>query len=129
MDNEIPSRGFAKLDSGIIYSTLWTQSHDTLRVWIALLAICDAEGRVRSSVPALAHICYIAVERMNEILTEFQGADPYSRIKEHEGRKIKAVEGGWVILNYRRYRNLMQRKALSHAERQKRYREQHRKER
>jgi hypothetical protein len=125
LEKELPSRGFTKLDSGIIYSTLWTQSHDTLRVWIALLALCDAQGRVRSSIPALSHLCFITVERMNEILTEFQSPDLYSRIKDHKGRKIKAVEGGWVILNYLRYRNLMQRKALSHAERQKRYREKH----
>jgi hypothetical protein len=123
----IPSRGFAKLDAGIIYSTLWMESHDVVRVWIALLAMADATGLVRSSVPALAHINLVSVDRMREILAIFKAPDPDSRIKAHEGRKIREIEGGWIILNYTRYRNLMQRKPGTHAERQARWRQRHKK--
>ena len=123
-NQELSSRGFTKLDSGIVFSSVWRPKHDIVRVWIALLALCDARGVVRSSVPALAHLCFIEVERLEEILNIFRGPDPYSRIKEHDGRKIKDIEGGWLVLNYPRYRNtLMQRKPFSHAERQSRYRE------
>jgi hypothetical protein len=123
-EQELSSRGFTKLDSGIVFSSVWGPEHDTVRVWIALLALCDARGAVRSSVPALARLCFIEVPRLTEILNEFQSPDPYSRIKEHGGRKIKEIDGGWTILNYGKYRkNMLQRKPLSHAERQKRYRE------
>jgi len=117
------SRGFTKLDSGIIYSTLWCQSDSVLRVWIALLAMCDAQGMVRASIPGLAHICAKSIDEVTGILKDFESPDPHSRIKTHEGRKIKTIEGGWLILNYPWYRNLAQRKPLSHAERQKRYRD------
>jgi hypothetical protein len=121
---ELSSRGFTKLDSGIIYSTLWWQSDSFLRVWIALLALADATGMVRASIPGLAQICLKTVDEVTEILRVFESPDPYSRIKAHEGRKIKTVEGGWIVLNYSLYRHgLRQRQPLSGAERQQRYRD------
>ena len=120
---KIPSRGWAKLDAGIIFSTLWMQADDVLRAWIALLSMADAKGRVRASVPGLAHVCLSGVERMREILEIFKAPDPDSRIKADEGRKIREIEGGWLIINYTKYRNeLMQRKPSSGAERQARWR-------
>ena len=101
-NQELSSRGFTKLDSGIVFSSVWRPEHDIVRVWIALLALCDARGVVRSSVPALAHLCFIEVKQLEEILNIFRNPDPYSRIREHEGRKIKDIEGGWLVLNYPR---------------------------
>lgn len=120
---DIPSRGFAKLDSGIVDSTLWMKPHDALRVWIALLAKSDSYGIVRIAAPALAHQCFLTPERLAEIMADFCSPDPDSRTPEHDGRRLQAIEGGWMILNYLRYRDMMQRKAASHAERQAKYRE------
>lgn len=123
-DNEqMPSRGFAKLDSGIVDSTLWMKPHDALRVWIALLAKSDSYGVVRIAAPALAHQCFLKPERLAQIMSEFCSPDPDSRTPDHDGRRLQAIEGGWLILNYLRYRDMMQRKAASHAERQAKYRE------
>jgi hypothetical protein len=121
----IPSRGYVKLDSAILYSSLWVEQHDVVRVWIAMLAMADASGLVRSSVPALAHLCFVTVERMREILEIFKAPDRDSRIQEYDGCKIREVEGGWVILNYLRYRDLCQRKYECNAEKQKAYRDRH----
>jgi len=96
---------FAKLDSRIVDSTVWMQPHDALRVWIAMLAKADATGYVRASVPAMAHLCLIPLERLEEILSAFTSPDPYSRTPTDEGRRLRAVEGGWVIVNYPAYRN------------------------
>lgn len=123
MRDHLPSRGFAKLDSGIVDSTLWMKDHDVLRVWVALLAKCDSYGIVRASVPAMAHLCRVTVERFEQIVRELTAPDPYSRTPDHGGRRLEAVEGGWVLLNYVAYRELGQRKAGSHAERQARYRQ------
>ena len=120
---DMPSRGFAKLDSGIVDSTLWMKDHDVLRVWIALLAKCDAYGIVRASAPAMAHLCMVTLERYNTIIGELCGPDPYSRSSSDDGRRLSVIEGGWCITNYLKYRDLMQRKAMSHAERQAKYRQ------
>ncbi len=122
MDN-LPSRGFTKLDSGIVDSTLWMKENDVLRVWIALLAKCDAYGLVRAAVPSMAHLCFTTIERFEQIIQELCAPDIHSRSHDNEGRRLQVIEGGWCILNYVRYRDLMQRKAQSHAERQSAYRQ------
>ena len=96
---------FTKLDSGIVDSTLWMQPHDVLRVWIAMLAKTDATGYVRASVPAMAHLCMVPIDRMEQILEVLASPDPYSRTQDDEGRRLLAVEGGWQIVNYLAYRN------------------------
>ena len=122
-EKDVPSRGFAKLDVGIVDSTLWMKPHDALRVWIALLAKCDSYGIVRAAAPALAHLCFVTLDRFEEIIEEFASPDRHSRTPDNEGRRLQKIEGGWLILNYLRYRDMMQRKAASHAERQAKYRE------
>lgn len=96
---------FAKLDCGIVDSTIWMQPHDVLRVWIALLAKADARGFVRASVPAMAHLCMVDMQRMEEILELLTSPDPYSRTPTNDGRRLSAVDGGWEIVNYTAYRN------------------------
>jgi len=120
--DHIPSRGFTKLDSGILFSSIWQAEHDVVRVWIGLLAMCDANGLIRASVPALAHLNFVTVERLREIFEQFKSPDENSRTTDFEGRRLKEVSGGFLVINYARYRNLLQRKAGSHAERQERYR-------
>jgi hypothetical protein len=53
-----------------------------------------------------------------DALKRLSSPDPYSRTKDHEGRRIEEVEGGWRILNYLKYRNLK-----SHEERRLQVRE------
>jgi len=96
---------FTKLDSGIVNSTLWVHPHDVLRVWIAMLAQCNADGIVRAAAPALANLCMIPIDRMREILLLLESPDPDSRSSGDEGRRIKKIEGGWQLVNYLAYRN------------------------
>lgn len=95
---------FAKLDSGIVNSTLWVQPDDVLRVWIWFLSQADAQGVVRTAAPALALICMKPVDRVREILALLESPDPDSRSDVDEGRRIRKVPGGWQIINYRAYR-------------------------
>lgn len=99
------STGFAKLDGGIVDSTLWMEPDDVLRVWVYFLAKADRRGVVRSSVPAIAHQCQKSIERVEEILAKLQSPDPYSRSSVDDGRRLRSVEGGWQMVNYLTYRN------------------------
>lgn len=96
---------FAKLDSGIVDSTLWMQPHDVLRVWIAMLAKADALGFVRASVPSMAHLCMVPIDRMEQIVAILAAPDKYSRTSVDGGRRLREVGGGWEIVNYQAYRN------------------------
>lgn len=99
------SAGFAKLDGGIVDSTLWMQPHDVLRVWVAMLAKASRTGFVRASVPSMAHLCMVPIERLEQILAMLMAPDPYSRTSVDEGRRLRAEEGGWQLINYLAYRN------------------------
>ena len=95
---------FAKLDSGIVNSTLWVQPDDVLRVWIWMLSQADAQGVVRTAAPALALVCMKSVDRIREILALLEAPDPDSRSENDDGRRIRKIEGGWQIINYGSYR-------------------------
>jgi len=114
--------GFVKLDGGIVDSSVWMQPDDVLRVWIALLAKCDGYGLVRASIPAMAHLCRTTPERFQHILLILTSPDPYSRTADDDGRRLRQIEGGWLIVNYVKYRELVQTKPHIHAERQRKYR-------
>jgi len=96
--------GFTKLYSSIVYSTVWRESHQTRIVWVTMLVLADAHGYVGVSIPGLADVARVTVGECEAALALFQGPDPYSRTQAHEGRRIKAVDGGWVLLNYESYR-------------------------
>lgn len=95
---------FAKLDSGIVNSTIWVQPADVLKVWVWFLSQCDANGVVRTAAPPLAHACMVPLDRMREILALLESPDPDSRTSTDEGRRIEKIEGGWRIVNYGAYR-------------------------
>lgn len=96
--------GFTKLDSGIVHSTIWVQPHDVLRVWIAMLALANMDGYVRTAAPALAHTCMIPVDRMREILLVLESPDEDSRSEAEGGRRLLKVQGGWWLVNHAAYR-------------------------
>ncbi len=107
--------GFAKLFSSILTSTVWGLPHPILRVWIAMLASADADGVVEGSIPGFARVACVTREEMEEALRIFHSPDPDSRTKENEGRRLETIDGGWLILNFAKYRAQAQDKDGSRA--------------
>lgn len=95
---------FTKLFSSITESTVWQEDNETRLVWIAMLAMADRKGRVWGSVPGLAHRARVSVEGAQRALGVFMAPDPFSRTKDHEGRRIGEIDGGWILLNHAKYR-------------------------
>jgi len=52
----------------------------------------------------MANLCRLSVKEMRAALKKLSSPDPDSRTPEFEGRRIEAIEGGWRILNYEKYR-------------------------
>ena len=97
---------FTKLFSSITESTVWCEPDTTRLVWITMLAMADREGRVWASVPGLAGRARVSVDACREALRCFLSPDPDSRTKAFEGRRIEEIEGGWRLLNHKKYREL-----------------------
>lgn len=98
------AENFTKLFSSITASTVWLEDSDTRIVWVTMLAMADQDGYVGASIPGLASIARVPVEKVLAALEKFKAPDSYSRSKEHEGRRIEEVDRGWVLLNHRTFR-------------------------
>lgn len=103
---------YCKLVSGIILSTIWREDDHTRILWVTMLAVKDRKHRVMASVPGLAAVANLPVASVRASLVKLMEADPDSRTKDHDGRRISEIDGGWFILNGEKYRNF-----LSKAER------------
>jgi hypothetical protein len=100
------SLGFTKLFGSITTSTIWSESNETRIVWITMLSMADRCGRVWASIPGLARVAAVPVDACREAIALLLAPDPDSRTKDYDGRRIEAIDGGWVLLNYLKYRQL-----------------------
>lgn len=96
--------GYVKLFGSIVASTIWEEDNETRIVWITLLAMANWHGEVEASIPGLAKFAKVSIPATEAALAKLLAPDHYSRSKEHEGRRIEEIDGGWVILNHRKYR-------------------------
>lgn len=95
---------YTKLDSGIIFSTIWHEPHATVKVWITMLAMKNRYGEVHASIPGLAGAAYVTIEECLAALATFRAPDQFSRTKDNDGRRIEDMDGGWLVLNHDKYR-------------------------
>ncbi len=135
---------YVKLDCGILDSTTWFDK-DVRDVFItALLMAVPTEiqapieelkldelettgwsippgwyGFVHAASLGIVRRCGIPQDRGMEALKRLAAPERESRSQEFDGRRMVRVDGGFVILNYIRYRE----KDHTAAERQRRYRE------
>ncbi|MEP6990090.1 MAG: hypothetical protein ABJA80_04100, partial [bacterium] len=114
---------YVKLFGSILDSSIWSSSMPTRILWVTMLAMADEEGVVDAAVPGLAKRAGISIAECRAGLDELLAPDPYSRTKEHEGRRVEEVDGGWLLLNHAAYREIQTKRQLSGAARQRRFRD------
>lgn len=108
---------FTKLFSSITESTVWCEPDRTRLVWIAMLAMADAHGRVWASIPGLANVARVPVEDCRTALDTFLGPDRDSRTTTNEGRRIEPIDGGWRLLNHAKYRAIRDEESIRESKR------------
>jgi len=119
---------FTKLFSSITESTVWCEPDRTRLVWITMLAMADKHGRIWGSIPGLANRARVPVDDARIAITTFLSPDPDSRTPDHDGKRIEPIDGGWRLLNYKKYRGVRDEeerrtyKANKEAERRERLR-------
>jgi hypothetical protein len=99
--------GYTKLFASILDSTIWLENDKTRLVWITMLAMSNQWGDVEASIPGLATRARVSLEEAKAALDALAGPDEYSRTKDHDGRRIQEIDGGWRILNHGKYREKM----------------------
>jgi len=135
--------GFVKLDAGMLNSTAW---QDVVQRNVLLTALLLAEPReLRVPTPTMdidtgepvpwvvppgwyglaaaagagiVHLSKMPEDKAWEALRRMAEPEKGSRSQEFEGRRMVRVEGGFIVLNFMRYRE----RDYTGAERQARYR-------
>jgi len=102
---------YNKLFTSILDSSIWLEDSDTVRVWITMLASMDEDGFCKfgsvKNVSLRANVPLSATVRAVEIL---ESPDEFSPGQEFEGRRLEKVVGGWMVLNAKKYRDMVTRR-------------------
>lgn len=96
---------WTKLYQRILHSSVWKFPSDVRIVWITLLALKDENGYVMGTPGWLADQALVPLESCKKALKIFLSPDERSRTPDNDGRKLKEVDGGWIILNHFLYRD------------------------
>lgn len=95
--------------SGIVDSTLWAEDGNVVKVFMTMLATKDSDHVCRLDAYRMGRKCNIDELEVLEILKLL--ASPDKRRKSHQefdGRRIRSVPDGWLILNGEKYREMVQ---------------------
>ena len=101
---------YNKLFTKILDSSIWLEPDATRLVWLTLIAAMDEQGLCQfAAVGNLAHRARVSLRATEKAVTALESPDPDSSDPDHAGRRIERVEGGWLVLNAEKYRNLVSR--------------------
>ncbi len=98
--------------SDILSSSLWTlgkpglpekerdRGKNAKLLFLTMIAAANQEGFVSAAVDGLAYQARLTDDETEEALKVLEGPDKSSRCKDDEGRRVKRVDGGWVLNGY-----------------------------
>lgn len=137
---------YVKLDTGLLDSTLWTDRDGREVFLTALLMALPHEvleptpelavrsldetgfvvppgwyGRVPAAGVGIIRRAGVGIEEGLDALERLAAPDPESRTPDFDGRRLVRVDGGYIVLNFMKYRD----RDTTAAERQQRYRDRH----
>ena len=120
---------YVKIFENILDSSVWEEPHATVRVWLAMLCMADEDGVIQAIDSAIRkraggskNKSKVTDKEWKEAINTLESPDLDSKDKDYGGRRIERIEGGWLVLNKRKYRDIRTRKQMQDAERQRRHR-------
>jgi hypothetical protein len=113
---------FVKLFGSILDSSIWATDLPTRIVWITMLAMADEFGVVHASVGGLTRRAQVSDAECRKALAVLSEPDPDDRSGIERGARIRDIQGGWELINYKKYRELRTQKQVVDAMRQARHR-------
>lgn len=107
--NSRAMNSYTPLFSKIVDSSLWLEDDATCKVFLTMLAKQDRDHVVRGTALAIARWCN-KTESEVLIALETLAKPDTKRLEEQdfEGRRIKQVPEGWLLLNGAKYQEMMQ---------------------
>lgn len=101
---------YNKLFTAILDSSIWLEPVPTRIVWVMFLAAMDEDGFVRmATVNNVANRANVPLEDARQAIQILESPDSINPNQELEGRRIERVDGGWVVINAKKYRDIVSR--------------------
>jgi hypothetical protein len=121
---------FAPVFKNIVHSSLWSEPDYVCKVFVTLMAIKDSDHVARVTAFALGRMCWStephkAEERAMAALKLLESPDlNRAEPQRFDGRRIKRVDDGWLILNGQYYEDEMRKvsRKIYKAKKQREYR-------
>lgn len=111
---------YNKIFTKILDSSIWLESAATRIVWVVFIATHDEDGFAAFASPAnLARRAAVSMEECLEAIRILESPDTNSSDPENEGRRIERVPGGWMVLNAKKYRDIVKREVGREQTRQR----------
>jgi hypothetical protein len=102
---------YNKLFNSILDSSIWLEDSDTVRVWITILASMNEDGFCKfGSVKNLAIRANVPLQSTIHAVGILESPDEVSPGQDFDGRRIEKVVGGWMVLNSKKYRDMVTRR-------------------
>lgn len=101
---------YNKLFTKILDSSIWLEANTTRIVWITFIAAMDDDGYAAfGSVQNLARRANVTISEADDAVGVLEGPDSHNPEQENAGRRIERVDGGWLVLNAGKYREMVNR--------------------
>ena len=101
---------YNKIFTKILDSSIWLEPEPTRIVWMTCIAAMDEDGFCAFAAPAnLAHRANVTLNACLVALDTLEGPDVNSSDPDNEGRRLERVPGGWIVLNAKKYREMVTR--------------------
>jgi hypothetical protein len=98
---------FAKVFQKMLDSSIWTESTSTRIVWITFLLSMDSDGYCEfASADNVATRARVKLCHTKDAIAVLESPDPQSKTPDDDGRRIQRVQGGWLVLNCKKYRDI-----------------------
>jgi hypothetical protein len=111
---------YNKIFTKILDSSVWLESTPTRIVWITLLAAMDEVGFCPfAAVGNVASRARVTDEEARDAIATLESPDTAAPHQEHEGRRIERVPGGWIVINAKKYRDIVTRAQAQETTRQR----------
>jgi hypothetical protein len=98
---------WAPLWSGLVDSSIWEEKDHVFRVFMAMMSLKDSNHLVTMDGYKLARRIHMDIRLVNDALRVLSEPDKKRPGQPNGGRRIKAVDGGWLILNGEYYRQMV----------------------
>lgn len=111
---------YNKIFAKILDSSIWLEPDATRIVWLTCIAAMDEDGFVQfASVTNLARRANVSLKAALAAVARLESPDPESSDPDHDGRRLERVQGGWLVLNAAKYRELVTRAVSREQTRQR----------